>query len=124
MNGFRRLGLAALLPVRFLHELTHVLFALPWAEAWRIEIRADGQTAFVEFEPGAPRWAVWLSHHAPVVMGALVFPVLLASSVGMLVSGPSMTDWLLVMVGFVAWTAYAKPSVSDRNPTGGRYESD
>jgi len=102
-----------------LHELTHLLFAAPWAERVHISIgikNADAQ-AGIDWRGGVesvPDWGIWLSAYGPALIGAVVG----IWGVARLVSGgvPESPSTLLV-VGVLAiwWAVFALPSGDDRN---------
>lgn len=109
---------AARVPVEFLHECTHVLWAVPWADQWEIVVGpAESDLSMhtvVDFDDDAPEWAIAASHLAPFVtglLGALVAGVLMLQGD---VEGP-VTSWdLLVWSALaMAWVMYTRPSAGD-----------
>lgn len=101
-------------PIRILHELTHVLAALPWAEEWQIIIEPGYAEARVAWDEHTPGWGVAIASLAPALVGALLASVVLVSA---LLEGfplPATAEaglwWAL---GGVAWALYAAPSPGD-----------
>lgn len=97
-------------PATLLHELTHMLLALPWAEESAIIV--DGDVGhYVNWSPTAPQWAILLASLGPTLLGSLVGVVGLYQ----LVTSPpgTVAEWLLA--GAIAgwWTIYAAPSGDD-----------
>jgi hypothetical protein len=100
-------------PATLLHELTHMLLALPWAEESAIIVDDVGVAHHVNWRQDTPMWAIVLASLGPTMLGSVVGLVGLIQ----LVTTPpgTVTEWLLA--GAIAgwWTIYAAPSGDDLN---------
>jgi len=94
-----------------LHELTHFLLALPWAEESAIIADQQGLAHGVTWTDDAPTWAIVLASLGPTFLGALVGVVGLFR----LVTQPpaTMNQWLLSAAIAGYWVIYASPSGED-----------
>jgi hypothetical protein len=102
-----------------LHELTHMLISLPWAERVTISVRvrsADAQ-AGVDWRKGAdevPGWGIWLAAYGPALIGGLVGIWGVARLVG---GGVPQEPRTLLLSGVLAvwWAVYTLPSGDDKS---------
>ncbi|WP_138798000.1 hypothetical protein [Halostella sp. PRR32] len=120
-----------LTPAEPLHEVTHALFARPFASTSFEWDGASAQTR-IDWERGTPVVWVRVTHLAPtivgVAMGLLSVPFLpllagavrsLGVAVARLLGAPSAASELSLLIAvclLVNWIVYAYPSRGDRNP--------
>lgn len=113
MNARLVLGFLTL-PVRLLHELSHLAVALPWADDWQIVVDADDAAARVSWAEDTPAWGVVLSALAPALLG---LGVALSALAFVLSTGrplpQSLMDALWWTLGVVGWALYTAPSPAD-----------
>jgi hypothetical protein len=97
-------------PAALAHELSHLIFALPWAKQAAIVFDENGQaSARVEWVDDAPDWAIWVSYRAPLLLGSAVG---LAGLIQLATTG--LTTSPLVAAGIAAyWIIYVSPSRAD-----------
>jgi hypothetical protein len=59
-----------MLPATLLHELTHVLAALPAAREVQLRLRpGDGADAVIHYREGTPRWLLRAAELSPFIIG-------------------------------------------------------
>ena len=107
---------AASLPAALLHELSHALVALPWADAVAVQFDGSGGAACEVSWEDPPDYAVLLAAYAPLWLGTVVGAIGLWS----FVTGPqpqSLNDWLLsgALAGY--WVVYVAHDPRDRGET-------
>jgi len=106
------------LPIRVLHEATHIAAATPWLADWRLVIgptnSGDELGVDVSFSEDAPAWGIALAYLAPMLLGLLG---VLCVGVAVLVEGvplPTTTlDLAVWSAGGLGWFLYTAPSVAD-----------
>jgi len=111
----QRLGSAAWrvgsLPATLLHELTHFVLGLPWADESAIVADGDGVVHGINWEPDTPQWAIVMCSLGPTILGSLVGAVGLWRLV---VAPPGTTrTWLLAGALAAYWVIYVTPSGDD-----------
>lgn len=113
MLGYRLLVLLAL-PARLTHELLHILPALPFATAIRLDIDPQRGNAAARFQwdDGAPRAVVIMSALMPLVAGVCAATVgVWALAEGGIPTDPTQMALLAIAGAFVAMVG--KPSPQD-----------
>lgn len=127
-----------LTPAEPLHEVTHALFARPFASTSFEWDGASAQTR-IDWERGTPLIWVRVTHLAPTIVGVAMglvsvpfLPLLggaverMGAAVARLLGAPSAAPELSLLIAvclLVNWVVYAYPSRGDRHPFhGGNYE--
>lgn len=106
------------LPVRLLHETTHIAAATPWLADWQIVIgptdSPDELGVDIAFDEDAPVWGIALAYLAPMLLGLVGMALV---GVGILVDGIPLPDTTLDLALWSAaglgWFLYTAPSVAD-----------
>ena len=109
---FFAVGTVGALPPKLLHELTHVLFALPFASSVGLLLYPDVHVA-IDWTEDVPCWGVRTAQFAPLVLGLLIggAAVVYALTTG---SAPQTTaDYIAAGYLAVYWWIYTKPSAKD-----------
>lgn len=105
--GVDQLGILLIMPAIVTHELAHYLVARLFTDAIRFDLRPTSAAVLIDDWHDAPRWAVWLAHVAPTVLGVAL--------------APAVAWWLLTGRAGVAgaivvatnWAVLTKPSKDD-----------
>jgi len=98
-------------PATLLHELTHMLLAVPWAAESAIIVDEDGPACYVTWATSAPRWGIVLASLGPTLLGAIVGVLGLWQ---LATSPPGSLNQLLLSAGIAAyWVIYVAPSEDD-----------
>lgn len=96
-----------LYPALLLHELTHYVFSLPWADELSIEIRLGPESAvYASWRNDAPLWGIALAHLAPTVVGVLSVPI-------MFTGVPEFGPFAMLLL-IANWVVFIWPSKDDR----------
>jgi hypothetical protein len=99
------------LPATLLHELTHFLLALPWADQSAIIVDDQGICHGVDWTDDAPRWAIILASLGPTFLGALVGIIGLWRLATVPPGGSR--EWLIAGALAAYWSIYVAPSGDD-----------
>jgi hypothetical protein len=103
-------------PATLLHELTHLLLALPWTEESAIIVDDAGVAHYCTWRDDAPTLGIVLASLGPTILGSVVGLIGLIQ----LVTAPpgTLNDWLIA--GAIAgwWVIYAAPSSDDLDING------
>jgi hypothetical protein len=111
MTILERVASAASWPATLLHELTHFLLALPWADENAI-IRDEGGVAhYCSWGEDVSAWSVWLVSLGPTLLGSVVGVI----GLWRLVSAPPGTAGEALVAAAIAgyWIIYVVPSGDD-----------
>lgn len=106
------------LPVRLLHEATHIAAATPWLDDWRLVVgptdSEDELGVDVAFADDAPAWGIALAYLAPLLFGLVgaagVAAGVLVGGIPLPKSGFELALWSAAGLG---WVLYSTPSVAD-----------
>lgn len=118
MKSLARLTRPLKLPVRVVHELTHIVAATPWLDDWRLVIgptdSPDELGVDVAFADDAPAWGIALAYVAPLICGLVG---LIGVGIGILIDGiplPQTTyELALWSAAGLGWYLYSIPSSAD-----------
>jgi len=99
------------LPPTMLHELTHFLLSLPWAEGSAIICDDEGVVHGVNWTDDAPRWGIVLASLGPTFLGALVGIIGLWRLATVPPGGSR--EWLIAGTLAAYWSIYVAPSDDD-----------
>jgi hypothetical protein len=111
-----RLAALVAFPIALVHELGHYLAALPWADDSVILIDPAGGTAttFIDFDDGAPRWAVALACVFPTVLGvAIGTAALVWWGLEGLATPADLEGWMRLAIASLSWGVFSWPSRED-----------
>jgi hypothetical protein len=103
---------AASLPPALAHELTHFVFALPWASTTALVFEDGHAGLHVDWHDDAPGWGVALAAYGPFIVGMVIGLV----GLGSLLSGeaPALESWPAIGALSIWWAIYVWPSPDDR----------
>jgi len=106
------------LPVRLLHEATHIAAATPWLADWRLVIGPAGSDdelgVDIAFADDAPAWGIALAYLAPMLLGLLgVSLVAVAVLVGGVFLPQTAFELAVWSAAGLGWVLYTAPSVAD-----------
>jgi hypothetical protein len=116
MSRIRLISTLVTLPATLLHELTHVLASLPWANEIRVRLRPrTGEArAAIQYPPATPDWLIRLHELSPAILG-LIGGMILAG--WWVTTGDPMPDSLIGKVGMLyvsySWALYAVLGAAD-----------
>jgi hypothetical protein len=108
----------AKLPVRLLHEATHIAAAAPWCEDWRLVVgptdSADELGVDIAWGDGAPWWGVALAFLAPMLLGLVGAACVAVAVVTGGVALPQTTfELALWSAAGLGWVLYSIESPAD-----------
>jgi hypothetical protein len=109
---FFAVGTIGAFPPKLLHELTHVVFALPFASSVGLLLYPDVHVA-IDWIEDVPRWGVRTAQFAPLVLGLLVGGAAILYTLTYDVAPQTTADYLAAGYLAVYWYIYTKPSAKD-----------
>lgn len=108
-----RVGTALLTPGMVLHECTHYVASIPWADTLSIDIRLGPRSAVrARWRDAASGRGIVFAQIAPTLMGILLVP-LFAVAVNVVDIG-SISELLGIVVVAANWLVFTWPSQDDR----------